>query len=81
MMKLTFFSLSASKVLNMSLIHLTKDSVPEYLRNNDTFGDGRESEFPSTLHPQDVIVRTEINKKLRAKRSPRNNKKKKSQQP
>ena len=22
----------------MSLVHLTKDSVPEYLRNNDTFG-------------------------------------------
>ena len=49
----------------MSLVHLTKDSVPEYLRNNDTFGkESSETEYPS----QDVVLRNGVNKK-RSRRS------------
>ena len=52
----------------MSLIHLTKDSVPEYLRNNDTFGEEKsDAEFPSLLRPKEVAVRDGMGK--RSKRS------------
>ncbi len=59
----------------MSLIHLTKAAVPEYLRNNDTFGEAKgDAEFPSPLRPQGVVVRNGMTKKPKTRKSTLRNK-------